>query len=182
MMNEEQKPTSPGSHFRLCQLTPEQIPEAMALQALVLQELPDPGWFMVFTLEEMQDYCQHGEAFGHVARGRLMSVATLNPGHTKPAGCYAALLGRPVEHSLDVRNVIVHPKARRQGLHSDLLRLFDEIARATGANTLYATIAPENQPSIHSFAKAGYRYCATLPMPHGRERAFYEKGIQKDKE
>ncbi len=164
-----------GMSFR--QLIARDAPVAFALQKQVMDGMQDPTWFIPSDLAEWQEICALGEAFGYFARGKLMGVANLTPALSRPDHSYAGMLGQPMENTLDVRNVLVHEKARRRGIQSNLLRLFDEIARASGGTKLYATIALENIPSVRGFEKAGYRHCGTLSFPQGWVRGFFCKEL-----
>lgn len=172
-----QKSTNGLAGLKLKQLAPEDLEALLALQETVLQGLPDPAWFVVSQREEHMETLSRGEVFGCLAGKKLVGFAVLSPWNVRGKDSYAAKLGESVENTLDVRDVMVHPDYRRRGIHSAFLRLFEETGRITGIRAMYATIAPENLPSVKCFEKAGYCLIKAQPAYDGRLRSFYRKTL-----
>lgn len=159
------------------QLTQEDLGAMMALQQLVLSGLPNPSWYVACTVQEHEINLSAGDVFACRAGKKLTGFAVLSKGDTREENAYAAKLGQPVENSFDVRDVMVHPDYRRRGIHSEFLRLFMETARSLGGEALYATIDPDNYPSVKSFEKAGFQHVKTQPAYDGRLRGYYRKEL-----
>ena len=166
--------------LKLRQLTVEDAVSIMEVQEVTLQSLPDPLWYYPSAMEQFAECCAGGECFGYFSRGKLVGFATLTPSHARPQRCYAGKLNHSPENTYDVQDVMVLPKFRRRGVHSALLRLFEETAYALGSVALYATIAPDNLPSVSSFEKAGYERVAVQPAYDGRMRAYYCKRLRSE--
>jgi len=87
-------------------------------------------------------------------------------------------LDRLAANTVEV-HIALAPEARGHGLATELLKLAaQEHAPALGAARLLARVKPDNEPSRHSFAKAGFRVGAKhaeewwleLTPPHGHRR------------
>jgi ribosomal protein S18 acetylase RimI-like enzyme len=191
------------SGLTLRQLVPEDMDAILELQEHVLRELPDPMWYVPSTLREHEENLARGEVFGclsakpkaaEAVKGRgareagtwderaketksLVGFAVLSPWGPRGGDAYAAKLGEPVEDTFDARDVMVHIDYRRRGIHSAFLRLFAEMARVMGGRAIYATIDPDNLPSVRSFEKAGYAHIKTQPAYDGRLRGFYRLNV-----
>lgn len=161
----------------LYKLTREDLEEVLELQQIVLSGLPDPSWYVTCTVQEHETNLSVGDVFACRAEKKLIGFAVLSKWDTRGENAYAAKLGQPAENSFDVRDVMVHPDYRRRGIHSAFLRLFMEIARAQGGEALYATIDPDNFPSVKSFEKAGFQHVKTQPAYDGRPRRYYRKEL-----
>lgn len=169
--------TNPLRGLAFYQLTQEDLGAVMVLQQLVLSGLPDPSWYVACTVQEHETNLSHGDVVACREGKLLTGFAVLSKWDTRGENAYAAKLGQQVENSFDVRDVMVHPDYRRRGIHSEFLRLFMETARALDGEVLYATIDPENFPSVKSFEKAGFQHVKTQPAYDGRLRAYYRKEI-----
>lgn len=162
----------------LAQLLPTDAAAIVSLQSIMLSALPDPTWYYPSTQMQYESCCMRGECFGYFAANKqLIGFATLTPWHVRPSSCYAYKLGLPPTDSYDVQDVMVHPDFRRRGIHSNLLLLFEEIARTLSGKALYATVSPKNVPSVASFEKAGFLLQTIQPAYEGMPRGYYQKQL-----
>ena len=72
-------------------------------------------------------------------------------------------------HRADVSKMLVHRRARRQGLGAALMRGAEDVARACGKTVLVLdTASPEAE---RLYARLGWQACGTIPdyalLPHG---------------
>ena len=163
--------------LRCRRLDAADTPAIMALQAAMLDALPDPSWYYPSPAIVFEACCMRGESFGFFQGETLAGFGTLTPWYIRPETCYAHKVGENPHRTMDFQDVMVSPAFRRRGIHSELLALFDGIARQENATALYCTIAPENEPSIASFQKAGYRWLITQPAYEGMPRGYYRKDL-----
>ncbi|NLI21245.1 MAG: GNAT family N-acetyltransferase [Clostridiales bacterium] len=168
-------PTLPGLDCR--PLVRENAANIMALQAAMLAALPDPCWYYPSDQDMFERCCERGESFGFWDGDTLAGFGTLTPWWVRPETCYAARIGDPTVLTFDFQDVMVHAAYRRLGIHSALLRLFEDVARSAGGKALYCTIAPENTPSVRSFEKAGYACVCVQPAYGGMLRGYYRKRL-----
>lgn len=161
----------------LCQLTLEDLDAVMELQELVFQGLPDSRWYVTSTAEEYRETLSRGEVFGCRDWQKLVAFAVLTPWRARGERAYAPKIQHEVEDTFDFQDVMVNPAYRRRGIHSAFLRLFEETARIMGAKAIYATIDPDNHPSVTSFEKAGYAHIKTQPAYDGRPRGYFCKRL-----
>ena len=165
------------SDLRCRRLDTADTPAIMALQADMLDALPDSRWYYPSPAIVFEACCIRGETFGFFRGKMLAGFGTLTPWYIRPESCYAHKAGEDPHHTMDFQDVMVSPAFRRRGIHSALLALFDRIARQEKATALYCTIAPENEPSISSFQKAGYHLLKTQPAYEGMLRGYYRKEL-----
>lgn len=158
-----------------CPLTAADLPAMMALQAAMAAALPNPRWYFTSSQEEFAEEVAAGRVLGIRVHGELAAFAIAAPGGG--AGSYAAVLGREEPRSLDFQDVMVAPGYRRRGIHSFFLALFEQQARAQGMTGMYATVDPDNLPSLRSFEKAGWQRLTVRSAYDGRIRAYYRKAL-----
>ncbi len=74
-----------------------------------------------------------------------------------------------------VLNLCVDPRARRQGIASDLVRVAVERAEVLGAEALFLEVRPSNAPALALYERHGFhevgRRPGYYPAPGGREEA-----------
>ena len=148
----------------------------MALQAEMAAALPSPRWYFTSKEEEFAQEVRAGRVLGLRVNGELAAFAIACPARDN-AKSYAAILGRDEPDSLDFQDIIVSPRYRRRGMHSYFLALYEQQARTAGMTALYATVDPENLPSLRSFEKAGWVRVDLRNAYDGRIRAYYRKGL-----
>lgn len=159
-------------------LTMDDLPAMMALQAEMAAALPSPRWYFTSTAEEFAEELRAGRVLGIRAEGELAAFAIACPAREASRASYAAILGRDEPDSLDFQDVIVSPRFRRRGIHSHFLRCCERQAREGGMTALYATVDPDNIPSLSSFEKAGWQRLTIRSAYDGRIRAYYRKELQ----
>ncbi len=157
-------------------LTEADLPEMMALQAEMAAALPSPRWYFTSQAEEFAQELRAGRVLGLRVNGELAAFAIACPARDNPRS-YAAILGRDEPDSLDFQDIIVSPRYRRRGMHSHFLALYERQARQAGMTALYATVDPENLPSLRSFEKAGWTRVALRNAYDGRIRAYLRKAL-----
>ena len=153
---------------RMVPLAEADAPAMYALMQDMFAHLPSPRWYYGSTQEELADQARAGNAVGIWEGERLVAMNILVPARMAHHGGYAAKLGLNDPDSLNFEDVVVAPDYRRQGIQSAFLHR----ARTLGYKTIYATVDPENVPSLSSFEKAGYERVAQMETYDGRPRVF----------
>lgn len=153
---------------RMVPLTEADAPAMYALMQDMFVHLPDKRWYYGSTREELAEQARAGHAVGIWDGARLVAMNILVPARRAHHGGYAAQLGFDEPDSLNFEDVIVAVDHQRQGIQSAFL------ARAStlGYRTIYATVDPENLPSLRSFEKAGYACVTRKNVYDGRPRLF----------
>ena len=151
--------------------------EAMfALQQRVLAQLPSPRWYYPSKVEEFASHAALGHAWGLRVEGCLIALNIAVPSWESDHG-YAACVGRDERSSLDFQDMMVNPDFRRQGIHSFFLTLQERRAREQGMTAMYATVDPDNLPSLRAFEKAGFVILQQQSAYDGRPRCYLRKGL-----
>ena len=157
-------------------LTAQDGPAIMQLQQEMLAALPSPRWYYPSTLEEFSAHAAAGHALGLKANGLLIAlniaVAASESDHS-----YAALMGLDEPNSMDFQDIMVSPAWRRQGIHSFFLSLREEEARKNHMTSIFATVDPDNVPSLRAFEKAGYVIIGQQDAYDGRPRCYLRKAL-----
>lgn len=168
-------PTLDGMAGR--QMTEADADAIMALQALMLEALPDPTWYYPSERALFAACCQRGEAFGYWQGEQLAGFGILTPWYIRPETCYAHKVNEAALHTFDFQDVMVHPGFRRRGIHASLLSFFERLTREAGGVAMFCTIAPDNLPSVASFTKAGFVCIQKQPAYAGMLRGYYRKWL-----
>ena len=153
---------------RMAPLAEEDAPAMYDLMQEMFAHLPDPRWYYGSTLEELAEQARMGHAVGIWEGSRLVAMNILVPAREAHHGGYAARLGIDDPDSLNYEDVIVAPDFQRRGIQ----RAFLDRARGMGYRTIYATVDPDNIPSLSSFEKAGYVQLRRQNTYDGRPRVF----------
>ena len=143
-------------------------PAMYALMQDMFAHLPDKRWYYGSTQAELAAQARAGHAVGIWAGERLVAMNILVPAREAHHGGYAAQIGLADPDSLNFEDVMVAVDYQRQGIQSAFLAR----ARTLGYKTIYATVDPENVPSLRSFEKAGYTRVAQKNIYDGRPRVF----------
>ena len=165
---------------RMTPLTEADAPDMYRLEQRMLSVLPSPRWYYPSTEAELADQARLGHAVGIREAGELIALNILVPAKEAHHGGYAAVLGRHEPRSLNFEDVMVDPAWRRQGIHSAFLARAEAEARRLGCTAVYATVDPDNQPSLGAFLKAGYREAARRPAYDGRPRVYLRLALTKE--
>lgn len=158
-------------------LTASDAPDMVALQQEMLDALPSPRWYFPSRVEEYAAKAEGGFALGLRENGRLIALNIAIPAGMDDHS-YAHILGTGEMCSLDFQDIIVAPSHRRRGIHSFFLALREREAREKGMTAIYATVDPENAPSLRAFAKAGYAVVDQRETYDGRPRCFVRRGLE----
>jgi len=153
---------------RMVTLAETDAPAMYALMQEMFDHLPNPRWYYGSTQEELAEQARMGHAVGIWEGDRLVAMNILVPARVAHHGGYAAQIGIDEPDSLNYEDVMVSPDFQRQGIQ----KAFQARARSLGYKTIYATVDPENVPSLSSFEKAGYVRVAQQDAYDGRPRVF----------
>lgn len=156
----------------LTPLTGSDAPEMYALMQQMLSALPSKRWYFGSTQEELAAHACAGRALGIRVEGRLIALNILVPSADAHEGGYAARLGLDEPHSLNFEDVLVAPDFRRQGIHRAMLQNSIRLAREQGYTSIWATVDPDNLPSMAAFTQAGFLPVTRRPAYDGRPRVF----------
>lgn len=159
---------------RMVPLTEADAPAMYALMQEMFAHLPSPRWYYGSTQEELAEQARLGHAVGIRDGERLVAMNILVPAGEAHQGGYAAKLGIHDPDSLNYEDVIVSPDFQRRGIQ----RAFLQRARSLGYKTIYATVDPDNVPSLSSFEQAGYVRVARMDTYDGRPRVFLRLNVE----
>jgi len=159
-------------------LTAADAPAMVALQQEMLDALPSSRWYFPSSVEEYAAKAEAGFALGIQEEGRLVALNVVVPAGMDDHS-YAELLGADEARTTDFQDIIVAPSHRRRGIHSFFLALREQEARDMGMTAIYATVDPENEPSLRAFAKAGYVLVGQQAAYDGRPRCFLRLGLEE---
>lgn len=83
------------------------------------------------------------------------------------------------KETVNFKLVIVRPKYRGNGLQTEFIIRFEEIAREKGFKKIFATVSPDNEYSKNNFLKNGFVFHSQKVKYGGLVRNIYYKDIQK---
>lgn len=162
----------PGLSLRA--LVPADVDAMLALQQGMLLALPDPRWYYPSERWEFESGTQSPDSYGYFDGDALVGFAMLTPAGARAERGYALKLGDAPQGTYDFHDVMVAPEYRRRGMHTNFLRLFEQMARTDGGTAVYATVDPDNGASCRNFERAGYMCVTQKPAYDGRERRYYK--------
>ncbi|MEO5844051.1 MAG: GNAT family N-acetyltransferase [Caldimonas sp.] len=150
----------------------EQVPESdVAALAALLIDCVDGGASVSFMQPldvGRAETFWRGVAAGVAAGDRALFVADDGEGIV---GTVQLVLGQPENqpHRADVSKMLVHRRARRQGIGAALMRSAEEGARAAGRTLLVLDTASADAERL--YARLGWQRCGTIPgyalLPQG---------------
>ena len=158
-------------------LTAADAMDMVALQQEMLDALPNTRWYFPSSMEEYADKAAKGFALGLRENGRLVALHIAIPAGMDEHS-YAEILGHDEANTLDFQDIIVSVTHRRRGIHSFFLALQEQEARRKGLRAIYATVDPENEPSLRAFLKAGYVVVDQREAYDGRPRCFLQLDLR----
>ncbi|UQZ81563.1 Acetyltransferase (GNAT) family protein [Paenibacillus konkukensis] len=154
----------------------DDVEKIRSLMTDVISRLPSQA---LFAMDEEEYLYEHigdkGEIYGAFLDGRLVAYTVLK---------FADNLGRefgvpeeelPFVAVLD--STVVHECARGRGLQRYFHQLREQRARERHCLYLYATVHPDNRPSINNLEAAGLTRQFTRPMYGGKLRHCYAKRL-----
>lgn len=153
-------------------LTENDADDMFALEQAMVAALPSPRWYYTSTAEEFAQQARDGHAWGIRMAGQLIALNIIMPAKEAHGGGYPEKLGITDPDSINFEDVIVDAAWRRQGIHTAFLRHSLLKAEAWGCGTIYATVDPENLPSLRAFERFGFQVIAQQPTYDGRPRCF----------
>jgi len=159
---------------RMVALREADAPAMYALMQDMFAHLPNPRWYYGSTQQELAEQAKAGNAVGIWDGARLVAMNILVPARMAHHGGYAAQIGMDDPDSLNYEDVMVSNDYQRRGIQSAFLAR----ARTLGYKTIYATVDPENVPSLSSFEKAGYVRVAQKDIYDGRPRVFMRLDVK----
>lgn len=123
--------------------------------------------------------CPHDEALafwlgleGSVARGERRLFVLRDAGGALAGTLQLVLAGMPnSRHRAELSKMLVHPRARRQGLAPALIAHAEAVARTLGRSLLVLDTC-SGEPAERMYLRLGYQRCGEIPqfatMPDGR--------------
>ncbi|GFN32875.1 GNAT family N-acetyltransferase [Paenibacillus xylaniclasticus] len=159
----------------------EEVPAVYALMEDVVSRLPSKTLYAVDDEAYFYTHVEElGGIYGAFQDGRLVAYSVLSfPGNRN--WNLGSEFGVPQEELVKVAvldGTIVHESARGLGLQRLFSRIREQRAREKGMLYLYATVHPDNAPSIRNLEEAGLTVQFTRPMYGGVMRQCYSKRLE----
>ncbi|MFC4099043.1 GNAT family N-acetyltransferase [Paenibacillus xanthanilyticus] len=172
--------TKKGAEIHIRRLGPEDVNRVHAFMTDVVSRLPSPDLFAmgdeVYLHEHMEEL---GEIYGAFNQEALVAVTVLAyPGHDE--GNLAREFGvsdSELSRVAVLEAAVVHETARGLGLQRRFHDLRERRARDRECLYLYATVHPDNLPSIRNLEAIGLSLRFTRPMYGGKMRHCYAKRL-----
>jgi len=158
-------------------LTEHDADDMYALEQAMMAALPSPRWYYTSTRDEFADQARAGHAWGIRMEGKLIALNIIMPAREAHGGGYPEKLGLDDSCSMNFEDVIVDEAWRRRGIHSAFLRHSLLKAKEWRCRSIYATVDPDNLPSLRAFERFGFRVIAQKPTYDGRPRCFLHMGL-----
>lgn len=146
------KPLSADWSAHVEVLTEADLPAMMALQSVMLAELPVPRWYCTSTAAEFAKDVRAEHVHGIRWQGELIAFAIAVPGEGSEDS-YAKKLHHDPAHTLDFRDVMVSPRYRRRGIHSFFLTFFERQAPRPGKLRSTRRSIPTTSPAAPASKK-----------------------------
>ncbi len=117
---------------------------------------------------------------------RILLVARNDRGEV--VGTVQSILAQPENqpHRADIAKMMVHPRARRQGIAEALMREIETLTFAVG-KTVMVLDTETDQAASHLYKKLGWQVAGSIPdyalKPHGglcSTTYFYKRAMQSD--
>lgn len=119
------------------------------------------GWVTVPTRAETAEWL--AELAAEVAAGRSRVALVRSGGRVEGVGRWTWYAMAAVAVNADVRQVMVHPDARGQGLARRLVAALVEDARSAGVETLTLDSRGNNHAAMALYENVGFEACGRLP-------------------
>ncbi|MFB9328926.1 GNAT family N-acetyltransferase [Paenibacillus aurantiacus] len=169
-----------STDIRIRRLGPADVSRIYAFMTDVISRLPSDELFAMgdeaYLLRHVDE---QGEIYGAYIQEALVAYTIVAfPGLDEDN--LAREYGVPEQHLSRVavlEATVVHESARGLGLQRRFHDLRERRARERGCLHLYATVHPENAPSIRNLEAAGLRLQFTRPMYGGKMRHCYAKRL-----
>ena len=152
---------------RLLQLAPEQIDALAGVLIDCVEGGASVSFMHPLSLQRARDFWQ--QVAGELTRGtRALLVAEDEQGIV---GTVQLLLEQPENqpHRADLAKMLVHRRARQQGVGAALLTAAEQLARDCGKTLLVLDTASAEAERLYQ--RGGWQRCGTVPgyalLPHG---------------
>lgn len=137
------------------QLTIHAIDALAALQAQVVESLPDPEVYVAASREELCRALQEELVLG-ICDGDTLVAAAICIRNRSCSGNLGQKCGFAPKDCYTFDAVFVHPTYRGRGLQRELICAAQEKAGEEGALTMWCTVSPNNPYSYRNFTQMGF--------------------------
>lgn len=163
-----------GEEFSIKTLTFDQMSDVLNLQDIIVENLQDKSFLFPLSRAELMESLQIDHVSGAFNQdGNLIAYCVLvanRPGERN----LAVDFGVAPEESVTFDIVAVDPQWRGYGLQQRFIDWSIEVANASGAKYIHATVNPDNNHSGQNFLKRGFAVKKTDTKYDGLTRNFLE--------
>lgn len=163
-----------GEEFSIKTLTFSHMSEVLNLQDVVMENLKDKSLLYPLSRAELMESIQIDHVSGAYSQtGNLVAYCVLvanRPGERN----IAVDFGAKPEESITFDIVAVDPHWRGYGLQQRFIDWSMEVANASGAKYIHATVNPDNSHSGQNFLKRGFAVKKTVTKYGGLTRNLLE--------
>lgn len=163
-----------GEEFSIKTLTFSHMSEVLNLQDVVMENLKDKSLLYPLSRAELMESIQIDHVSGAYSQtGNLVAYCVLvanRPGERN----IAVDFGAKPEESVTFDIVAVDPHWRGYGLQQRFIDWSMEVANASGAKYIHATVNPDNSHSGQNFLKRGFAVKKTVTKYGGLTRNLLE--------
>ena len=163
-----------GEEFSIKPLTFEHMSDVLSLQDIIMDNMQDKSLLYPLSRAELMESLQIDHVSGAYDKaGNLIAYCVLvdnRPGERN----LAADFGAAPEESITFDIVAVDPQWRGYGLQQRFIDWSMEVANASGAKYIHATVNPDNSHSGQNFLKRGFAVKKTVTKYGGLTRNLLE--------
>lgn len=157
--------------FFIERMEPESIGDILMIQSEIYETLKHDEWLRSNDRDVWHDSLKDHHTIGIRNKdSQLVAVAVLFDAGIGPESIaqYVESDTRLVENSVNLKIVLVSPKARQQGLGRAIVQLATNVAKSNGKFMIYCTIHRDNKPSKKLFESLGYRKIGNVETMYGK--------------
>ena len=164
--------------FRRC--TAEHLSAIAALQERIVRVLPTPELFARTTEAELAESLELDFCLGAYAGGTLAMVSIMVSNRISPRnlGVYLGYEEARLLQTVTYDTTFVDPAFRGYGLQRLSFRFKDAEAAALGAREALATVAPDNDASLHNLLADGFAEVDRQSLYGGLDRMILRKTLE----
>ena len=164
--------------FRRC--TAEDLAAIFALQERVVRALPMLELFACTTEAELAESLELDFCLGAYADDRLVMVSIMVTNRISPRnlGIYLGYEEARLLQTVTYDTTFVDPAFRGYGLQRLSFRFKDAEAAALGAREALATVAPDNDASLHNLLADGFAEVDRQSLYGGLDRMILRKTLE----
>ena len=163
-----------GEEFSIKPLTFEHMSDVLSLQDIIMEHMQDKSLLFPLSRAELMESLQIDHVSGAYKQdGNLIAYCVLvdnRPGERN----LAVDFGAKPEESITFDIVAVDPQWRGYGLQQRFIDWAMEVANASGAKYIHATVNPDNSHSSQNFLKRGFAVKKTVTKYGGLTRNLLE--------